>query len=161
MFAAKPAKQEAMLMKAMKQGPKAMKKVSTKEAQKAQKKAMLKKQKAQKASAAAKKGARTKWLNSAEMQKKHVVPFCTKGVDEVTFETCMADRLQEKKLPQHRATCMNLPMKLGSTKGFVHWKIDHRHLIAKRGSDMESRRRPCPPMAKRTLARQRPQTHSR
>ena len=72
------------------------------------------------------KKAMQKWLRSPEMTKKHVVPISTEGMKEVAIEMSMADRLQEKKLPQVRGALVNphVPVKLGSTKGYVHWKID-------------------------------------
>ncbi len=79
---------------------------------------------------AAKKLAQAKWLKSAEMQKMHVVPVSTMGLKEITIETCMAQRLEEKKLPQVRGTLVDphVPVKLGSTNGFVHWKIDMKRM---------------------------------
>jgi hypothetical protein len=90
---------------------------------------------------AAKKLAKAKWLKSAEMQKMHVVPVSTLGLKEITIETCMAQRLEEKKLPQVRGTLVDphVPVKLGSTNGFVHWKIDMKRMkgfISSEGSKL-------------------------
>ena len=51
-------------------------------------------------------------------------------MSEVTFEMNMAQRMQEAKLPQIRGTLLtpHLPVKIGSTKCFVHWKIDKPRL---------------------------------
>ena len=106
-------------MKAMK-AMNAMKAMSKKELDAQEKKKKL----------AAKKLAKAKWLKSAEMQKMHVVPVSTVGLKEVTIEMNMAQRLLEKKLPQVRGTLVepHIPVKLGSTKGFVHWKIDMKRM---------------------------------
>ena len=42
----------------------------------------------------------------------------------------MAERMKEKNLPKIRGTLMapRLPVKIGATGGFVHWKIDKKRL---------------------------------
>ena len=70
------------------------------------------------------------WLETPEMQEKHAVPVSTQGLTNITIEMSMAERLQEKKLPQVRGAILTpqIPLKLGSTKGYVHWKIDKDRL---------------------------------
>ena len=62
------------------------------------------------------------------MRKKEDVSVSTDGMTEVTMELSMAERLDEKKLPEVKAVVENdIPVKLGSTpEGFVHWKIDYK-----------------------------------
>ena len=61
------------------------------------------------------------------MRKKEDVSVSTDGMTEVTMELSMAERLDEKKLPEVKAVVENdIPVKLGSTpEGFVHWKPDY------------------------------------
>jgi hypothetical protein len=114
---------------------KVMKSKTELEAQKKQKELEKKKK------LAAKKRAKAKWLKSAEMQKMHVVPVSTEGLRQITIEMNMAQRLADKKLPQVRGTLLNphVPVKLASTKGFVHWKIDMKRMkgfIANEGNKL-------------------------
>ncbi len=118
---------------------KVMKSKTVLEAQKKQKE-LEKKKKLE-----AKKRAKAKWLRSAEMQKMHVVPVSTLGLKEITIEMNMAQRLEEKKLPQVRGTLVDphVPVKLASTKGFVHWKIDMKRMktfISAKGSKLSKGR---------------------
>ena len=77
-----------------------------------------------------KKNKKNELLASPCMQAKAEVPIQVRGMSEVTFEMNMATRMQEAKLPQIRGTPLtpHLPVKIGSTKGFVHWKIDKPRL---------------------------------
>ena len=63
-------------------------------------------------------------------QKNHVVPISTKGIQSITIPISLAHKLDERKLPQVRATLTepHLPVKLGATKGVVHWKLDKTRL---------------------------------
>ena len=72
----------------------------------------------------------TAWLETPEMQEKHAVPVSTQGLTKIWIDMSMAERLQEKKLPQVRGAILTpqIPVKLGSTKGYVHWKIDKDRL---------------------------------
>ena len=69
--------------------------------------------------------------STKQATEKTVVPVSTVGIHAITIAISMAERLDEKKLPQVRATMAepHLPVKLGSTKGVVMWKIDKVRLM--------------------------------
>ena len=64
------------------------------------------------------------------LTQKSVVPISTKGIQSITIPISLAQMLEETKLPQVRGTLMDphVPVKLGSTNGVVHWKIDATRL---------------------------------